>query len=436
MPLRNLLTIFFASVASFVCYEKADRNRFVTNLVEAMHIIDREYVEEVKPREVFENAMKGMVGGLDQYSAYISPNDYKHFVEELDQEIGGIGILVEVNAETQRMTVVSVLIDTPAYAAGLQAGDTIMEIEGTDTAGLGLREAVDLMRGKPGTKVHLAVLSIGDERPRELAIERAIIPLESVLGARRHENGKWDFELEESPQITYIRLTTFGEHSVEEVREVLQTRDVKALVLDLRDNSGGLLTAAVGICDLFVDGGAIVSTRGRDGLVQREFKANRETIIDADVPMVVLTNRFSASASEIVAACLQDHGRATVIGSRTWGKGTVQNVIPLEGGISALKLTTASYWRPSGNNIHRGRNATEEDDWGVRPNEGFAVEMTPEEEEKARRAYRMKDAILGNRLRGEEGTEDEEPFDDPQMRKAIEHLESRLNERNEAAEAA
>ena len=161
MPLRNLLIIFLASVISIVCYDKADRNRYVANLVEAMHIIDTEYLNEIEPRQIFENAMKGMAEGLDPYSGYITPRDYKEFMEGLDQEIGGIGILIEINPESKKLTVLSVLLDTPAYKAGLQAGDTIVEIDGVDTVDVGIRKAVEMMRGKPGSTVQLRVLHSG-----------------------------------------------------------------------------------------------------------------------------------------------------------------------------------------------------------------------------------------------------------------------------------
>ncbi len=430
MPLRNLLTIFLASIISLACYVRADRNRYASSLAEAMNLIDAHYVEGVKFRDLYENAMKGMAGGLDPYSAYIDPSEYQHFLEGLDQEFGGIGILVEVNPETKRLTVMSPLVDTPAYRAGMRAGDTILEIDGNDTEGLTLKDAVELIRGKPGDPVLLSVLHVGDEEPVELEVERAIIPIESVLGDRRADEGTWSFELEENPRITYVRLITFGERTLDELTETLEDRNVDALVLDLRDNAGGLLTAAVQTCDLFIDKGMIVSTRGRGGKIRRPHTAGSDMILDRDIPMAVLVNRFSASASEIVAACLQDHGRAKIIGQRTWGKGTVQNVIQLEGGRAALKLTTASYWRPSGKNIHRSTKAKDEDGWGVQPNEEFEVLLTAEEADKVRLHRRGRDAFLnGDTPDDGADSEDEdleEAFYDPQLRRAIEYLEEQL----------
>lgn len=440
MPLRNLLTIFLASIVSLACYVKADRNRYASALAQAMNVIDAHYLDEVSYRELYENAMRGMAAGLDQYSAYFSPTEFTHLKEGLEQEFGGVGILVELDQETKRLTVMSPLVDTPAYRAGIKAGDVILEIDGRDTTGMTLEDAVKLMRGEPGAVVRLAVRHVGEEEPVEVEVTRDIIPIESVLGDRRDKNGVWDFRLKEDARITYIRLTTFGEHTVDELKDVLKDRKVEALVLDLRDNAGGLLTAAVETCDLFIHEGVIVSTRERGGKMRRApATATSETIVDRDVPMVVLTNRFSASASEIVAACLQDHGRAKIVGQRTWGKGTVQNIIELEGRRAALKLTTASYWRPSGKNIHRREDASDEDDWGVRPDEGFEVVLTDEEADRVRIDRRKRDAFLnGGRVDGtDDATEEDaaEPLYDPQLHKAIEYLVSQLRSKDGKTDA-
>lgn len=441
MPLRNLLTIFLASIVSLACYWKADRNRYASALAKAMNVIDAHYLDEVSYRELYENAMRGMSKGLDPYSSYISPAERSRFMEGIEQEFGGIGILVEVDQKTGRLTVMSPLLDTPAYRAGIKAGDVILKIDGQDTTGTTLMDAVDLMRGKPGTPVRLALRHVGEEEPFEVEITRAIIPIDSVLGDRRSKDGTWDFLLEEDPRISYVRVTTFGEHTVDELTEILKDREVEALVLDLRDNAGGLLAAAVDTCDLFIDDGVIVSTRERGGRMHRApAKATSKTIVDREIPMVVLTNRFSASASEIVAACLQDHGRATIVGQRTWGKGTVQNIIDLEGGLAALKLTTASYWRPSGKNIHRRKDAGDEDDWGVRPDKGFNIVLTDEEADRVRKDRRKRDAFLnGGRENGTADPEEEnadESLYDPQLHRAIEYLDSQLQSTDEETSEA
>jgi carboxyl-terminal processing protease len=223
-----------------------------------------------------------------------------------------------------------------------------------------------------------------------------------------------------------VRLIQFGEQTVAELRTALQNRPVEALILDLRDNAGGWLDAAVGTCNFLLPTEAeIVSTRGRDGVVLRAFKADGKPLLDARVPIVVLVNHFSASASEIVAACLQDHSRAKVIGQRTWGKGTVQNILKLEGGRSALKLTTASYWRPSGQNIHRRKNAKDTDQWGVSPDAGFEVALTDEQADAVRKHRRERDLnALGKKPVADNAANGKPaPVTDAQLEKAVEYLE-------------
>jgi carboxyl-terminal processing protease len=273
----------------------------------------------------------------------------------------------------------------------------------------------------------LTVLHIGANEPVELEIERAIIPVESVLGDRRLEDGRWDYHLESDSRIVYVRLITFGENSGRELSSALQRTDGEAILLDLRDNAGGLLTTAVEICDQLIAGGTIVTIRGRDGQIRDHFTATSRTIVPPDVPMAVLVNNYSASASEIVAACLQDHQRAAIVGERTWGKGTVQNVVELEGGKAALKLTTASYWRPSGDNIHRLKEAGEDEQWGVRPSGDLKVKLTAEEADAVRRDRRRKDTLQLSSARDQNGDSDTDPVEDRPLRAAVRYLQRQLD---------
>jgi carboxyl-terminal processing protease len=432
MPVRNLLTISAVLFFSLACYFRADRNRYASTLAEAMNLIEANYVEKVDPRALYEHAMQGLASSLDANSRYISPRDYRHLLEGLDQQFGGIGILVEVNREKKRLMVLKTIIDTPAYAAGIKASDLILKIDDRDTLNVSVEVAADLMRGKPGTTVTLSVLHTGEEAPVDLTLTRAVIPIESVLGDEPQPDGGWSFQLESHPRVTYIRLIKFGERTAEELSKILAGRSVEALILDLRDNSGGLLTGAVSTCDLFLERGAIVSTRGRQGRAERTFHAGAHPLLDRDVPMVVLTNQFTASASEIVAACLQDHGRAKIVGQRTFGKGTVQNVLELEGGRAALKLTTASYWRPSGKNIQRRKDAGEDEDWGVRPDAGFEVVLTDEELKRLRQQRRDRDLLLipepGAEPSPKGSAAPPGPVDDRQLRKAAEYIEKQLRQ--------
>lgn len=465
MPLRNLVIVLLTAVVSIACYVNVQRNRYAAIVAETMQTVEKNYYEEVKPRALFEGAMNGMVQQLDPYSNFISPEEFRQFEESLEQEFGGIGIVVELNPKTNRLTVMSPLVGTPAHKAGLRSGDTILKINDTSTEEMQLKDSVTLMRGKAGTPVQLVILHAGDKEPTDYTIKRAIIPIDSVLGDRRKADGTWDFHLEQNRRIGYVRLITFGEHTVKELEKALAFpgEEVDGLILDLRDNAGGLLTSAVGTCDMFLDEGRIVSTRGRGGVIKATYDAGPgEPAFDKQIPMVVLVNGFSASASEIVAACLQDHHRAVIIGQRTWGKGTVQNVIRLEGGKSAVKLTTASYWRPSEKNIHRSKEAKEEDDWGVRPDTGFDVVLTDADARKAAKLRRERDLYPigtsppkeevepkpeektpGETPPGEPGAENApalkpneeakptddapaEPFVDPQLKRAIDYLEEQL----------
>ncbi len=458
MPMRNMIAIFLAIGLSLMCYTKAGHNRYGADISQAMDLIAFNYLEDVDYRGLYEDAMRGMTTGLDPYSSYISPADFVRFQEDIDQEFGGIGILVEFNRESNRLVVMSPMFDTPASRAGVRAGDTIIAIDGRDTSAVSFREAVDLIRGKPGSIVKLTILHAGEQTPIEVEIPRAIIPIESVLGDQRRPDGGWDFHLRDNPRITYVRLINFGENTVRELSQLLQTTKPQALILDLRDNAGGLLDAAVGTCDAFLREGTIVTIRGRDGEVQRKFEADGGALLDEHVPMAVLVNHFSASASEIVAACLQDHQRAKIIGQRTWGKGTVQQVIRIEGGRAALKLTTASYWRPNNHNIHRLSDATDEDEWGVRPDPDFAVELTDEQANEVRQHRRRLDGSTtsngehpttpddkpspdeadkpdakaadpdtdGAQTEERQNDDATDSLGDPQLRRAVEYLQQRL----------
>lgn len=341
--------------------------------------VQRNYVQDVSRRELIEAAIQGMLAKLeDPYSSYISPEDISRFKTSVESRFGGIGIQVEI--EAGQLRILSPLRGTPAYRAGLIAGDRIVEIEGTSTEGISIDEAVSRLKGEAGTTVTIGVLHPQATEVQRFTLTREVIEVETVLGDRRLDDDRWDYMLDHDKKIGYIRVTAFSRNTAEELAEALESltaQGLKGLVLDLRFNPGGLLSSAIEISDLFVPAGRIVSTEGRNS-AERVWDAREEGSFTG-FPMVVLVNRYSASASEIVSACLQDHGRAIVVGERTWGKGSVQNVIELEGGKSALKLTTASYKRPSGEKIHRFPEDDEEDRWGVMPNDGFKLVLEPTE---------------------------------------------------------
>ncbi|MDX1946474.1 MAG: S41 family peptidase [Pirellulaceae bacterium] len=396
MPRRNLIILFVASVLSLVCYQRAARNRFVDTLAEAMNYVRTDYVDEVEPRVLFEGAMQGMMNQLDMYSGYTPPAEYVRFKETMDGELTGIGIEIEPDLKTNEIIVLMPRRGSPAAEAGIKPRDVIVAVGDTKTADVPMDEAIGLIKGTAGTKVKLTLRRPGEPQPLVVEVPRARIAMESVLGDARREDGTWIYRLVSHPRIGYIRITNFTERTAADLKAALETyrqpgQEIDGLILDVRGDEGGLLTAAEQTCDLFLDSGLIVSTRGRGGVLREATRATPGTAVDPKLPMVVLVDRESASASEIVAACLQDHHRAAIVGQRTWGKGTVQNLLELEGGKSALRLTIASYWRPSGKDIHKRRNAKETDDWGVRPDDGLELVLTGEQHAQYVKGRRERD---------------------------------------------
>lgn len=429
MPRRNVYLLVAAVVISLACYQRRDpAGRYSRTFGHALDEVAEHYIEPVDRRQLFEAAMSGMMSQLDPYSSFIAPSEYRELEESLEQQFGGIGIQVTIDRDTKRLTVMSPLFGTPAYEAGVLAGDQILAIDGESTDDFEMKDALLRLRGPPGESVTLTILHKGQTDPVSITLQRAIIRFDTVLGDSRKQDQSWDYLLEGPSGIGYVRITSFSEKTVDELRralESLKSAGARALVIDLRNNPGGLLRSAVEVSDLFLERGRIVSTQGRAGDVLETYDATPGSILP-HVPMVVLVNKYSASASEIVAAALQDHQRAIVVGERTWGKGSVQHIIPLEGGRSALKLTIASYWRPSGQNIHRGPNDDENQSWGVTPNEGFLVELTPEQAEEMARRRVERDIIRSQTVPPEQVAEPAAEPLDPQLLLGVEYLEAVL----------
>lgn len=393
--------------------------------VDTFEQVERNYVKDVDRRRLIEAALRGMIKELDPYSSYISPEELARFNQRVEQQFGGVGIQVQPDPRTRRILVISPLPNTPAYKAGVRAGDIITEVEGQDTENMTLSEAVRLMKGPAGEDVSIKVRHEGSANDEGITITRAIIQVKSVLGDKYDTDGEWDLMLDKENGIGYVRLSQFGRQSADELASALKKlsdQGMRGLVLDLRFNPGGLLSQAVRVADLFIESGTIVSTEGKNSR-PRTWSATKPGTFSG-FPMAVLVNRYSASASEIVSACLQDHNRATIVGERSWGKGSVQNVIELESGASALKLTTAGYKRPSGKNIHRFPGASEDEEWGVHPEEGFALRFTREEMINFDKYRRDRDV-----LRPEGPVESD--FQDTQLTKALEHVRSELSDTSE-----
>ena len=358
--------------------------------------VDRNYVKPVDRRELMEAAIRGVMSKLDPYSTYISPQEFDRFRNSIEAEFGGIGI--QVTVENGQLKILSPLVGTPAYHAGLMAGDHIVQIHGESTDGITLDSAIRRMKGEVGSDVTITVVHAHDSSEQTVTVRRGIIHVQTVLGDQRKQDDTWDFLYDDQKKIGYIRISVFSRHTARDLRralEDLKLQGLQALVLDLRFNPGGVLSSAVEVSDMFVPDGLIVSTAGRNTR-ERSWHAHKSGTYDA-FPMAILVNHFSASASEIVSACLQDHARAVIVGERTWGKGSVQNVIELEDGKSALKLTTAGYKRPSGKNIHRFHKVNSQDEWGVTPNDGFELKLTNAETVQYLRYRRQRDILVSNR---------------------------------------
>lgn len=303
--------------------------------------IKKDYVEDVEDSVLLEYAIRGMLEGLDPHSSYLDEEAYLDLQEGTTGEFGGLGI--EVGMEDGFIKVISPIDDTPAQKAGLQAGDLVIRLDDTPVKGMSLNDAVARMRGEPGTDITLTIIRDGAEKPLKVTITRDVIKVKSVRTQ----------VLE--PGFGYLRISHFQSRTAEDARaallELKQDNDgrLEGLILDLRNNPGGILSAAVGVSDLFLDRGLIVYTEGRIDDSKLRFNAKPADLLD-NAPVVVLVNAGSASASEIVAGALQDHKRAIIMGQKTFGKGSVQTVLPVSNA-AALKLTTARYFTPSGRSI-------------------------------------------------------------------------------------
>jgi carboxyl-terminal processing protease len=315
----------------------------IQNLTEVFNQIKHDYVEKVSDKELMDSAIRGMLAGLDPHSSYLDAEGYKELKVGTSGEFGGLGI--EVGMEDGFVKVISPIDDTPASRAGVQAGDLIVRLDTKTVKGMTLHEAVNIMRGKVGTDITLTVVREGADKPLEIVITRDIIKVLSVKQKTLEEG------------YGYLRISQFQEHTSENLENSIEklkkesNGKLNGLILDLRNNPGGVLHAAINVSDAFLDKGLVVYTKGRVADSEQKFEATPKTLVPSKIPLVVLVNGGSASASEIVAGALQDHKRAIILGTRTFGKGSVQTILPLPNEGTALKLTTARYYTPSGRSI-------------------------------------------------------------------------------------
>ncbi len=374
--------------------DEAEALRQLSVMMRVMMLIRQNYVDEDKTdyQSLIQNAVQGMVSQLDPHSSFLDPDDYRNLRETTEGQFGGIGIIVTMREGV--LTVVSPIEDTPGSRAGLRAGDRIVEIDGESTQGMKLSQAVKMMKGEPGTEVRLQIVRRDDEETLDLTIVRAIVEVSSVKDSRMLDE-----------KIGYLRITQFDETTANRLRDTLrelEEQDVQGLILDLRNNPGGLLSAAVDVASQFLrSGDLVVYTEGRHPSQDREYRAGR-VARRSKVPLAILVNQGSASASEIVAGALRDNGRAVLVGEKTFGKGSVQGLIALPDE-SALRLTTAVYYTPGRQVIHEK---------GIEPD--VVVELSRQQLREMAEAYR-------------EAAEEGRPVaveDDPQLARALEVLRS------------
>ncbi|OGP82978.1 MAG: peptidase S41 [Deltaproteobacteria bacterium RBG_16_54_11] len=330
------LSVHNVSALSNKTYEK------LKVFTDCLEIIKKHYVEDVKTEDLISGAIEGMLNSLDPHSAYLDPDMYRELQVETKGSFGGLGI--EIAIKDGILTVIAPIEDTPAYRAGIKSGDKILKINEESTKGLNLMECVKRLRGAKGTHVAITIFREGFTQTQEVSMVRDIIKIQSVK-YKTLEKG-----------YGYLRISQFQEKTSADATRALEAlqkenpEGIKGLILDLRNDPGGLLDQAVGVSDLFLDDGVIVTIKGRNEEEKTAFNAHLEGTMP-NWPMVVLVNQGSASASEIVAGALQDYGRAVIMGSKTFGKGSVQTIIPLDDG-SGIRLTTARYYTPKGRTIH------------------------------------------------------------------------------------
>ena len=335
----SILLLFSVVCLNSVNSAEKDIYKKIDLFGEVLEKINKEYVDEIDQSESMDSAINGLLQSLDPYSAYMSPEIFNEMQTETSGEFGGLGI--EVSMESGVVKVISPIDDTPASRAGIKAGDYIVKIDNTQVQGKSLAEAVDLMRGPVGSGIELTIRRRGEKKALTFNITREIIQIASVKSDLLEEN------------IGYIRLTSFNDNSgkqiEKEIKKLEKNKKVKSYILDLRNNPGGLLSQAIKITDFFLDNGEIVSTKSRKPSENRRWFAKQGDLTNGKT-LIVLINYGSASASEIVAGALKDHKRAILLGENSFGKGSVQSIIPLKND-GAIRLTVAKYYLPSGKSI-------------------------------------------------------------------------------------
>lgn len=359
----------------------------------------RNYVEKVDEDKLLKGAINGMLSELDPYSNYFTKEEFNAFDKQSHGQFSGIGAEMSQDPQTKDFIIVTPIEDSPALKAGILAGDRLLQVDGKSLEGLSLKELTQRISGAPDTIVKLTVVHEGEKTPVEISVKRGVVQVHSIKGYKRDGAGTgWDYLLDPEHRIAYVRITNFMDSTAADLDRALlglihSRESLRGIILDLRFNPGGLLKAGVDVADRFLDSGAIVSV-GKPGAKDQEVYTARVEGTYPKIPLVVLVNEYSASAAEIVAGALKDHRRGVLIGTRSFGKGSVQNLVTLDNGNAALKLTTHYYYLPSGKNIARKKGATS---WGVEPDAVFAIPLTDAENRAVLQARASSEIIRGKR---------------------------------------
>lgn len=397
-------------------------------LVDVRHELMQNYVERPDDQELVESAVRGMVESLDDpYTVFLNAEDLEPFEQQIRGRFSGIG--AEVDMHEDRLRIVSPLEDSPAWEAGVMAGDVVLEIEGQSTEGMSLQEAVKLLTGEAGTDVTIRVRHrSGDEE--DITITREVINVPTIRGFHRLDDNGYEYMLDSQRGIGYVRISQFTDTTAEDMAQIIESlkqQGLKALIIDVRFNPGGLLQAAKDVSDLLLPvGERIVSIKGRS-TPERVFMSDEQPLLGPEVPVVIIANESSASASEILTGALSENSRALFVGTRTFGKGSVQTVKQLLDGRAAIKLTSAYYYLPTGRNIHR--TGKDDDAWGVDPSDGAYVPMSVDEVRDlidARRKDVLESANASKQLGDVTPTWIEETLKDKQLAAALEATVGRL----------
>jgi carboxyl-terminal processing protease len=441
MSRRNVVVLLVGIAVSLLCLARCERNPAARDASRGFRLIEDHSLVGPSSQELLTGAVQGMIGVLerhgDEHSALVEAAEAKPFREEMRQEFGGIGVRPRAEGDPPKFYVAEPPEPGgPADRAGLKAGDRLVAVDGQPIDAPDLERLVVVLRGEPGTPLDLTIERTTDGGPAKtltLSMVREVIRVPSVVGDRRDDDGAWQFRLADDPTIAHIRITTFGNRTSTELNETLTklvAEGVRGVVLDLRENPGGSVDAAVEVADLFLpEGAGVLTTRGRDGSVIDAWNATAEGDFES-LPLVAIVDRNSASASEIVAAALQDHRRAPVVGERSFGKGTVQDLLPFGAGRGLLKLTVASFWRPSGVNIHRLPGADKSTAWGVTPDEGLVIPQTETQLIEWAKWRRNRDLRADAAAAADGPSSASDPLErDPLLRRAVMSLRTTIDAR-------